>query len=303
MGERPHAGTAETVAPQDPHAWRGTPGQQPHVPALIDKVCRRKHLERAWEKGKQNRGSAGSDDVTIAPLEARQEASLARRHRKRRDGTSRPPPVTRVEIPTAAGGVRQLGLPAVLERVGQQALGQRREGIFEPTGLDSSCGYRPGRSPPEARRTVWQAVNAGEGWIVEADWRQFFDTMAQETRLDLSAEARSDGRALPRGRDVLRAGVRAGGGWKPPWTGVPQGGVASPLWSNSFLTPFDRRRAEAGRRLTRGAADFVGWCQTREEAQRAVAMAERALREERGVERQPQKTRLVHVSQGFACLG
>jgi RNA-directed DNA polymerase len=104
-------------------------------------------------------------------------------------------------------------------------------------------------------------------------------------------------------RDMRRAGVMEEGSWRPTLTGVPQGGVASPLWSNIFLTPFDHRMAEEGFRLTRWADDFVVLGQTREEAQRALASAARFLREELGVELHAQKTRIVHVSQGFEFLG
>jgi RNA-directed DNA polymerase len=177
------------------------------------------------------------------------------------------------------------------------------EGIFEPTFLDSSFGYRPGRSPHDAMRKVWQELNAGYGWIVDADLRQFFDTIDQEQLIDLIAEEIRDGRVLQLVRDMLRAGVVEGGCWKPTLTGVPQGGVASPLWSNIFLTPFDRWMTQEGFRLTRWADDFVVLCQTREEAQRARAVAERFLREEWGGELHPQKTRIVHISQGFEFLG
>jgi RNA-directed DNA polymerase len=291
------------VEQQDPHALRGKLGQKQKVHSLIDKVYSRKNLELAWEKVKKNRGSAGIDDVTIAQFEARKEDYLDLLHRKLRDGTYRPKPVKRVEIPKADGGVRKLGIPAVLDRVCQQALVQRMERIFEPTFLDSSFGYRPGRSPHDAMRKVWQELNTGYSWIVDADLRQFFDTIDQEKLIDLIAEEISDGRVLHLIRDVLRAGVVEGGCWKPTLTGVPQGGVASPLWSNIFLTPFDRWMAAEGFRLTRWADDFVVLCQTREEAQRALAMAERFLREELGVELHPQKTRIVHVSQGFEFLG
>jgi len=94
-----------------------------------------------------------------------------------------------------------------------------------------------------------------------------------------------------------------GGCWQPTVTGVPQGGVASPLWSTIFLTPFDRRMIAEGFRLTCWADDVVVLCRTRAEAQRAMAIAERFLREEWGVGRQPQKTRIVQVSQGFEFLG
>ena len=153
LGERPNAGTEETVEQQNPHALRGKQGKKQKVHSLIDMVVSRTHLELAWAKGKKNRGSAGIDDVTIAQFVARKEDYLDLLHRKLRDGTYRPKPVKRVEIPKTDGGVRKLGIPAVLDRVCQQALVQRMEGIFEPTFLDSSCGYRPGRSPHDAKET------------------------------------------------------------------------------------------------------------------------------------------------------
>ena len=291
------------MEPQDPDTSKARQGKKKKVHSLIDKVFSRKNLELAWEKVKKNRGSAGIDDVTIAQFEARQECYLDLLHRKLREGTYRPQPVKRVEIPKSAGGVRKLGIPTVLDRVCQQALVQRMEPIFEPTFLDSAFGYRRGRSPHDAMRQVWGELNKGNVWIVDADLRQFFDTIDQERLIDLIAEEISDGRVLQLVRDMLRAGVMEGGGWKPTLTGVPQGGVASPLWSNIFLTPFDRQMTAEGFRLTRWADDFVVLCQTREEAQRALAVAERFLREALGVELHPQKTRVVHVSQGFEFLG
>jgi RNA-directed DNA polymerase len=95
-------------------------------------VFSRKNLERAWEKLKKNRGSAGIDEVTIAVFETRKGYYLDLLHRKLRDGTYRPRPVKRVEIPKSDGGVRKLGIPTVLDRVCQQALVQRLEPIFEP---------------------------------------------------------------------------------------------------------------------------------------------------------------------------
>jgi RNA-directed DNA polymerase len=293
----------ETGEPQDPDTSKARQGKKKKVHSLIDKVFSRKNLELAWEKVKKNRGSAGIDEVTIAQFEARQEFYLDLLRRKLREGTYRPQPVKRVEIPKSEGGVRKLGIPAVLDRVCQQALVQRMEPIFEPTFLDSAFGYRRGRSPHEAMRQGWGELNKGNVWIVEADLRQCFDTIDQERLIDLIAEEISDGRVLQRVRDMRRAGVMEGGCWKPTLTGVPQGGVASPLWSNIFLTPFDRQMTAEGFRLTRWADDFVVLCQTREEAQRALAVAERFLREALGVELHPQKTRVVHVSQGLEFLG
>jgi RNA-directed DNA polymerase len=239
----------------------------------------------------------------MAPFEARKAYYLDLLHGKRRDGPYQPTPVTRVESPKSAGGVSKLGIPRVWERVCQQALVPRMEPLVAPTCLDSALGYRKWRAPHEARRQVWRELTEGHVWRVDADRRQVFDTIEPAKHIDLIAEAMSDGRVLQLGRDRRRAGVREAGRWRPTLTGVPQGGVASPLWFNVFLTPFDRRMAEAGFQLTRGADDVVGLCQRREEAQRALAIAARCLQEELGGELHAQKTRMVHVSQGFACLG
>jgi group II intron reverse transcriptase/maturase len=177
------------------------------------------------------------------------------------------------------------------------------ERIFEAKFLDCSLGYRKGRSPHDAMRKIWRELNAGNFWIVDADLRQFFDTIDQKKLIDLIAEEISDGRVLQLIRDILHAGVIAGGYWQPTLTGVPQGGVASPLWSNIFLTPFDRAMTEHGLQLTRWADDFVIVCNTKTEAYRALAFARRFLKEELGVELHTAKTRIVHVRQGFEFLG
>jgi group II intron reverse transcriptase/maturase len=273
------------------------------VHSLIDKVYSRKNLALAWEKVKRNRGSAGIDEVTIAQFEQRKGYYLELLHNKLRDGTYRPKPVKRVTIPKWEGGQRKLGIPCVLDRVCQQALAQRLEPIFEPTFAACSFGYRKGRSPHDAMGQVWRELQAGQLWVVDADLRQFFDTICQEKLVDLIAEQISDGRVLGLIRTMLGAGVIEGGYWQPTRTGVPQGGVASPLWSNVFLTPFDRAMTEAGFRLTRWADDFVVLCATKAEAERALQVAERFLREELGVELHGQKTRIVHVRQGFEFLG
>jgi RNA-directed DNA polymerase len=150
---------------------------------------------------------------------------------------------------------------------------------------------------------VWKAILSGYEWVVDADLRQFFDTIDQERLIDLIAEEISDGRVLELIRIILRSGVLAGGCWQPTLTGVPQGGVASPLWSNIFLTPFDRAMTEAGYVVVRWADDFVVLCRTRGEANRALAFARRFLHAELGAELHPHKTRVVHIRQGFEFLG
>ena len=304
MRERPNTRTEDTKERRASRASESKRrGRRRKVHSLIDKVYSRKNLELAWEKVKKNHGSGGIDEVTIEKFEEKKEYYLDMLHQKLRDGTYQPKPVKRVEIPKSGGGVRKLGIPCVMDRVVQQALVQRMEAIFEARFVDCSYGYRKGRAPRDAMRKVWRELQAGHLWIVDADLRQFFDTIDQEKLIDLIAEEISDGRVLQLVRDILRSGVVEGRCWQPTLTGVPQGGVASPLWSNIFLTPFDRAMTEKGFRLTRWADDWVVVCRTRGEAQRALAYADRFLREELGVELHPDKTRIVHVRQGFEFLG
>jgi group II intron reverse transcriptase/maturase len=270
---------------------------------LIDKVYSRKNLEMAWEKVRRNRGGAGIDHVTIEQFEARRDHYLDLLHRKLRDGTYQPKPVKRVEIEKLDGGVRKLGIPAIFDRVCQQALVQRMEPIFDPTFQPCSYGYRKGISPHDAMREVWCALQEGYAWVVDADLRSYFDTIDQDRLVDLIAEEISDGRVLKLIRGILQSGVMTGDGWHPTPTGVPQGGVASPLWSNIYLTPFDCAMTGKGYRMVRWADDFVVLCKTRTEAQQALAYAERFLCEVLGVHLHPEKTRVVHVQHGFEFLG
>jgi RNA-directed DNA polymerase len=175
LRERPNPDPEETEGWQD-RASSTTRAGKKTVHSLMDKGFSRKKLALAWEKVKKKQGSAGIDDVTIEKFERRKASYLDLGHRKRRDGTSRPPPVKRGEIDKSAGGVSTLGIPRVLDRVVQQALVQRLAPSFEPRVLDWSDGYRKGRSPPDAMHNVWQALQTGDGWIVEADLRAYFAT-------------------------------------------------------------------------------------------------------------------------------
>jgi RNA-directed DNA polymerase len=300
--ERPCAGIEETgKAPSDAGATECSRRRKVH--SLIDKVYDPANLAEAWKKVRENKGSAGIDGLTVAGFEQRQDELLEGLHKQLREKTYRPSPVKRVAIPKLGGGTRNLGIPSVRDRVVQQALVQKMNPIFEPLFADCSFGYRPGRSPHMAMRKVWREIQEGNFWILDADLRAYFDSIDQNRLVDLICDQISDGRVLQLIRDFLEAGVIADGGWEPTKTGVPQGGVASPLWSNIFLTPFDHAMTAAGYRVTRWADDFVVVCRTRQEAQTALALARSFLRDELGVSLHPEKTRIVHVDHGFEFLG
>jgi group II intron reverse transcriptase/maturase len=195
-----------------------------------------------------------------------------------------------------------LGIPAIYDRVCQQALLNRLEPIFEPIFDDASFGYRRGRSPKDALRKVWKEIQSGSGWIVDADLRDFFGSADHEKLLTLVAQRVADSRVLRLIKAMLKAGSYGKGQLFPSERGTPQGSVVSPVLSNILLTPFDREMRLRGYQLTRFADDWVVTCRSAAEARAAMDAARRILKQ-LGVELHPQKTRIVHVRYGFEFLG
>jgi RNA-directed DNA polymerase len=153
------------------------------VHSLIDKVYKRKNLAMAWEKVKANRGSGGIDGQNLATFEAQLDQQLDRLQRELKENTYQPQPVRQHPIPKRdkPGEYRTLGIPTIYDRVCQQALLNRLEPIFEPVFDDASFGYRRGRSTKDALRKVWKEIQSGSEWIVDADLRDFFDTIPHST--------------------------------------------------------------------------------------------------------------------------
>jgi len=271
---------------------------------LVDKVYKPKNLALAWEKVKGNRGAGGIDRQTIEAFEAGASVHLQRLHDELVGDAYKPQPVRQQLIPKAGqpGKFRPLGIPTVYDRVCQQALLNRLEPIFEPLFDEASFGYRRGRSAKDALGKVWRELRAGHEWVVDADLKNFFGTVDHQKLMALVGQRVSDGRVLRLLQSMLQAGVMADGELRPTTTGVPQGGVVSPVLSNILLTPFDREMRRRGYRLTRYADDWVITCRTRSDAERALAEATTVLTA-LGVTLNAEKTRIVHATAGFEFLG
>ena len=202
--------------------WLNPDGQR-KVHSLVDKVYQPKNLRGAWEKVKANRGSGGIDGQSLAEFEQGLDEHLGRLHEELRTDRYRPLPVKRVEIPKAGkpGEKRPLGIPAVYDRVCQQALLNRLEPIFEPLFDDSSFGYRPGRSAKDALRKVWREIEAGAEWIVDADLKDYFGAIDHEKLMTLVAQRVADGRVLTLIEQMLTAGYMEQGSIVPDPAGHP----------------------------------------------------------------------------------
>ncbi|WHX50065.1 group II intron reverse transcriptase/maturase [Paenibacillus woosongensis] len=274
------------------------------IHSLIDKVYHPTNLRKAWETVRANNGSGGIDKVSVSEFDQLSNEELDRLYQQLKDDSYQPIPVRRVNIPkrNKPNEKRPLGIPAIRDRVCQQALKNRLEPIFEPCFSDCSFGYRTGRSTHQAMRKIYREILNGNEWVLDADLKDFFGSVHHERLIDMIAEKVSDGRVLRLIRQMLQAGYMEKGKKYSTHQGTPQGGVISPLFSNIYLTPFDHEMVRKGHCLTRFADDWVVLCKTRTDAVRAFNDA-KAILASLGLTLHPEKTRITHIKWGFEFLG
>src|SRR5712691_7767351 len=273
--------------------------------SLMDKVVRPTTLEAAWRKVARNHGAAGVDGQSIERFAAQAERYLQELQRSLEDGSYRPSPVKRVEIPKGDGRTRPLGIPTVKDRIVQTALKMVIEPVFETQFRPGSYGFRPGRSCKDALREVDRLLKEGFAWVVDADLQSYFDSIPHDKLMTRVAASISDGRVLSLlegflQQDIMKDMAR----WRPT-TGTPQGAVISPLLANLYLHPLDLLMEQSGCRMVRYADDFVILCRTEEEAL-AVLRQVTAWVVANGLTLHPDKTRVGdsrQPGQGFDFLG
>jgi RNA-directed DNA polymerase len=273
--------------------------------SLIDKVIAPATLQAAWQKVKANRGAAGVDGQSIERFEAQAELYLNELAAGLREGSYRPQPVRRVEIPKGDGRTRPLGIPAVKDRVVQTALKLVIEPIFEVRFSPTSFGFRPGRGCKDALREVDRWLKQGHAFVVDADLESYFDTIPHEQLMHRVEERISDGRVLALVRAFLDQDILQGLERWTPTAGTPQGAVISPLLANIYLHRLDELMASRGYRMVRYADDFVVLCKSREEAEAALEEIRRWVAEN-GLRLSPAKTHIGDCRQpgeGFEFLG
>ena len=244
---------------------------------LLEQILSRPNMIKAWERVKANKGAPGVDNMPIDDFMA-----FAREHWEEIRssifaGTYQPLPVKRVEIPKATGGTRPLGIPAVLDRLIQQAIAQVLLPIFDPHFSESSFGFRPRRSAHDAVNQVRNFIRKGYRMAVDADLAKFFDTVEHDVLMCRVSRKVRDKRVLQLIGKYLRAGVVINGRREETRKGVPQGGPLSPLLANILLDDLDKELENRGHRFARYADDFVILVKSRRAGERVMANIARFL--------------------------
>jgi len=273
--------------------------------SLMDKVTDPKTLWRGFEQVKANQGAAGVDRQSVEDFQRNLIQNLKQLSEQLRDGRFQPQPVRRVWIPKPGSTEkRPLGIPTVRDRVVQAALRMVLEPIFERDFAEQSYGFRPNRGCKDALRRVDDLLKQGYTWIVDADLKSYFDTIAQDRLIERMEEKVSDGRVIGLVEQYLQQPVMDSGKSWTPEAGTPQGAVLSPLLSNIYLDPLDRAMAAAGIEMVRYADDFVILSRSQWEAEHALEQV-RQWTGQAGLVLHPVKTRIVDATQpgGFDFLG
>lgn len=228
---------------------------------LMEQMLESQNLRAAWRAVKANRGAPGIDSISVDAFIEHISPHWEKVRTKIVEGRYKPAPVKRVYIPKGNGSTRPLGIPAVLDRVLQQAMLNVLQPHFEPLFSEHSYGFRPGRSAHDALKAAQCFIVEGKDWVVDIDLQSFFDVVNHDILMHRVAQVIRDKRMLKFIGRYLRAGTFENGTVTKSALGVPQGGPLSPLLANIYLDALDKELESRGLSFCRYADDcniYVG---------------------------------------------
>jgi len=240
-------GTEQLILPSNQH--------NTYIPK-IESIVSDDNIRRATAIVKRNKGAPGIDGITIEEIDGVMYKQWPMIKQAILEGRYFPISVRKVEIPKSDGkGVRQLGIPTVMDRIIQQAINQELVPLFDPLFSQHSYGFRPGRSAHQAVLQAKEYIQEGCDWVVDIDLEKFFDRVNHDMLMARVARQVKDKEILRLIRRYLQAGIMENGLVHQQQEGTPQGSPLSPLLSNIMLDDFDKELEKRGLRFARYADD------------------------------------------------
>ncbi len=248
-----------------------TDNSYPQTMQMMEAMVERENMIAALHRVESNKGSAGVDLMMVESMRSYLCEHWPHIKEQLLAGQYIPSPVRRVDIPKPGGkGMRQLGIPTVIDRLIQQALHQVMQPVFDGEFSESSYGFRSGRSAHQAVLAARSYVASGRRWIVDMDLEKFFDRVNHDVLMSRVARKVKDKRVLGLIRRYLQAGVLADGVVSQRTEGTPQGGPLSPLLSNILLDDLDKELESRGHVFCRYADDCNIYVQSKRAGQRVL---------------------------------
>ena len=247
---------------------------------LFDRIIDRNNLNEAFKRVRANKGSHGVDGMKVDELLQYLKENGDSLRQSLLEGSYKPNPVRRVEIPKPDGKKRPLGIPTAVDRVIQQAIAQVLNPIFEKKFSDNSYGFRPNRSAHQAILKCKEYMDEGYRWAVDIDLEKYFDTVNHDKLIGLVYKEVKDIKVISLIRKYLQAGVMENGVFNTSEKGVPQGGNLSPLLSNVMLNELDKELEKRELHFCRYADDCNIYVKTRKAACRVMTSITRFIEEE-----------------------
>lgn len=274
------------------------------------------HLLKAWKKLSKKKHSRGYDEQTIEEFSRDLEINIRRICAELRSQTFEFTPLRGFLHQKPGGGMRPIKIPAVRDRVVLKGIELLVSPKFAKYNLPCSFGYIRGVKVADAINRVKELSSLGNNWVLEGDISKFFDTVDRTSLMNRFVREIRIRSLEPLILSALQVEVGNLDCFRPEDrelfphadSGIPQGGVLSPMLANFYLFPFDKQMSDAGFNLIRYADDFVVMCSSESQARAAYDLARRVLEDDlhlkiHALAEENSKTKITLYSKGFTFLG
>ncbi len=271
---------------------------------LYKKLCDIDFLRQGWSRVNEGKkDSHGIDKITIKEYGQNLEKELAELQHELLNKKYRCRPLRRVNIEKSEGGVREIGVACIRDRVAQTSCLILLEPFFEPYFSNYSFAYRPRRNAHQAIAILKSRIKTCFEWAVIADIKKCFDSIDHNVLMDFISRKISDADLMNLIKHWLDVDILEFNELMPSIVGVPQGESLSPLFSNIYLDVLDKHFENLGLSFVRYADDIIIQTKTKQEAEKALNILENFLTEPLRLEVKPSKTNIASIEEGIEYLG